>query len=67
LECPKCQSKMELGFVADQAYGGAVLPAWYSGELKRTFWGGLNLRKRTAFYVQTLRCTACGYLESYAR
>lgn len=65
--CPKCEQEMELGFVVDRTYGGHLLPAWYSGVFKRTFWGGLGLGKRKSFYVQTLRCTACGYLESYAR
>lgn len=67
MDCPKCQAHMELGFVADATYGGLRMPVWYSGPFKRSFWSGLGLRKRKAFYVQTMRCTACGFLEQYAK
>ena len=67
MNCPKCSSAMELGFIADVTHGGVVAPRWYSGRLEWSFWGGLRLRKRACLYVQTMRCTQCGYLESYAR
>lgn len=66
-KCPKCEREMELGFVANATFGGHVVSTWYSGPFKPSFWRGLGLRKRKAFYVRTLRCTNCGYLESYAR
>jgi hypothetical protein len=59
---------MEQGFVADATHPHrySQLAVWYSGAPTRSFWGGLNLRDRTRFYVQTWRCSECGYLESYA-
>jgi hypothetical protein len=66
MTCPKCGSEMEIGFVADATYGGFVVPQWVSGRAERTFWGGLRLRGRKRRWVDTHRCTRCGYLEAYA-
>lgn len=64
MKCVKCQSEMELGFTADLS--GRVAPVWNAGPLRWSVFGTL-LRKRARFYVQTLRCVQCGYLESYAK
>jgi hypothetical protein len=67
MECLRCKGKMEVGFVGDAVQGRIVRPAvWYSGRPEWSFWGGLKLKERKMIYVQTLRCTSCGYLESYA-
>ena len=66
MNCPKCEAEMEEGFVGDSIRHQVVAPFWYSGAFKISFWGGLGLRKRKRYYVQTWRCTGCGYLESYA-
>jgi Domain of unknown function (DUF6487) len=66
MKCPKCEAEMEQGFIADQVRA-AWPPFWYSGIFKRSFWGGLSGKKRKAFYVQSWRCTGCGYLEAYAK
>jgi hypothetical protein len=69
LTCPKCQGNMELGFQPDGGYGGGAVspPQWVSGPMVTSFWKGLRLRGRTRRWVTTYRCTACGYLEAYAR
>jgi hypothetical protein len=71
MDCLRCKGTMEAGFVGDATFGrnsgGHVGPAvWYSGRPEWSFWGGLKLKGRKQIYVQTLRCTNCGYLESYA-
>ena len=61
--CPKCQSAMETGFLPDAAHGQQV---WFEGEAPTTLRGSL-MKGRKRFVVVAHRCTACGYLESYAR
>lgn len=67
MDCPKCQAHMELGFIADATYIAVLMQVWYSGKYNPSWWGGLRLRKRKTYYVQTMRCTACGFLEQYAK
>lgn len=67
MNCSKCEAEMEQGFIADHVHGGAYASFWYSGVFKRSFWGGFGAKNRKAFYVQSWRCTGCGYLEAYAR
>jgi hypothetical protein len=68
MECLRCKGEMESGFVGDLGQAHTVwLSTWYSGRPEWSFWGGVKLRGRKRIYVQTLRCTSCGYLESYAR
>lgn len=59
---------MESGFVGDAVYNGRMtnLAIWFSGRPEWSFWRGLKLKGRKQIYVQTMRCTSCGYLESYA-
>ena len=60
---------MESGFVIDKAGHDAnfgFAPEWAEGAPTRSFWTGLNLAARERHSVVTYRCSACGYLESYA-
>lgn len=67
MECLRCKSKMEAGFVGDVGEANAVrLSVWYSGRPEWSVWSGVKLKGRKQIYVQTMRCTSCGYLESYA-
>lgn len=65
--CPKCRGRMEPGFVLDQTYGSMAQSAWIEGAPEPSFWTGVRLKGRERIPVMTHRCTACGYLESYAR
>lgn len=68
LECPKCRGTMERGFILDNTHGGKVVSQWVAGEPEESFWvGGVKTKNRTLLSVTTYRCTACGYLESYAK
>jgi hypothetical protein len=57
---------MEAGFIIDGRETGYVQEQWTPGEPKPSFWTGLKLEKDKVLSVTTLRCPACGYLESYA-
>jgi hypothetical protein len=66
LNCPKCKGMMELGFVIDHGHGGVrTVSQWAEGEPQKSFWTGLKVSEPKE--VSTHRCTACGYLESYAK
>jgi hypothetical protein len=58
---------MEEGFVLDEGYGYRYVARWVEGAPERNGWIGIRLRKRRLIEAKTWRCTACGYLESYAR
>lgn len=66
VECLRCRTPMEPGFIADDSYGGTVQEKWSPGEPKVSFWTGLKVEKKAAHPVTTLRCPNCGMLESYA-
>jgi uncharacterized protein (UPF0212 family) len=67
LSCPKCGKPMEEGFVVDRAHGNIKsVPTWIAGKPEPSFWLGLKTGNRDNIQVQTLRCPACGFLESYA-
>lgn len=65
--CLRCSGKMEQGFLVDYkdtiTYGRG---AWAKGPKKKSFWEGFGEPKNPREIV-TYRCTACGYLESYAK
>jgi hypothetical protein len=63
LQCPKCQNKMEQGF-SRHLFGAEVL-GWVRG-VPRKSWRGPS-PEVTSIPIGAFRCTACGYLELYAR
>lgn len=67
LECLRCKSPMEEGFIVDHGHGNAMQEQqWVEGEVVKSFWRGLQTKGRDVHKVTTYRCTRCGYLESYA-
>ena len=66
VECMKCHTHMDVGYVPDVTHGGYARQNWHPGEPKSSFWMGLKVRKELCVPVTTLRCPNCGYLESYA-
>ena len=67
LNCPKCESAMEEGFIVDYGAGGDKQPSgWVEGEPVKSFWTGTKISGKTQLVVTTYRCAGCGYLESYA-
>ena len=58
---------MESGFVIDKiGNASASAPEWAGGVPEPSFWTGLNLAGLERHAIVTFRCSACGYLESYA-
>jgi hypothetical protein len=65
--CPKCAGLMEEGFILDVAQRGYGQATWVRGPPEPSFWAGLKLKGKTPRPVVALRCSRCGYLESYAQ
>ena len=65
LKCPKCASEMEEGFVLDND-ATAKQAQWVLGRPESSFWGGLKVAPKDRYFIQTYRCTKCGFLENYA-
>ncbi len=66
LNCPRCTSGMEPGYMIDQGHGTRTVPKWVAGLPRKSIWTGLKLRGLDQVEVATYRCRRCGYLESYA-
>jgi hypothetical protein len=65
--CPKCQGQMEVGFVGDYDSGAVMQTSWIEGAPKRNFLGMMSLRDKRQIAITIQRCTACGFLESFAK
>ncbi len=64
--CPKCTGTMNEGFLLDESYGTRKPSVWVEGQPEHSFWTGLKLRGKAKLTVRTMRCSRCGFLESYA-
>ena len=64
--CPKCSAQMEQGFVMDNSYGARIVSHWAAGAPRKSFWQGTKMPEEKLIPIGTFRCTACGFLESYA-
>ena len=66
--CPKCQEKMIQGFVVDFADMGqnANVSTWVEGPPQSSLLFGTKTPTAKRIPIGTYRCSACGYLESYA-
>lgn len=66
LECLRCRTRMEPGFVADGTESGYAQEKWSPGTPKVSRWTGLKVNKEETVPVITMRCPKCGGLESFA-
>ncbi|RST29981.1 hypothetical protein HMF7854_03420 [Sphingomonas ginkgonis] len=66
-ECPKCQGRMEEGFILDVGYGTRTPSRWYAGTPVSSIWTGTKIRGVRNLPVVSLRCQRCGFLENYAK
>jgi hypothetical protein len=58
---------MEQGYVYDdKGPHGGTPSQWVEGPPVQGFWLGMKIPKGGRHAITTYRCTACGYLESYA-
>jgi hypothetical protein len=66
--CPKCSGGMVQGFLVDWSQGGGRrVSSWVEGAPAKSFWHGTSAPEEKAVPVGTYRCSACGFLESFAR
>ena len=67
VECTRCHTHMESGWVPDNTHAGLQRENWCPGEPQPSFWTGLKVEEKDIVIpVTTFRCPNCGYLESYA-
>lgn len=65
--CPKCSGNFVQGMTVEFTSGPPMVQTWVEGEPKKS-WFGVKLPPRETWIpVATLRCSGCGYVESYAR
>jgi len=62
--CPKCNGQMENGFIVDHGHTYSTISTWVQGTPKADL-NGVNTEPGSP--VVTMRCKACGFLESYAK
>ncbi len=65
--CPKCAGEMVQGFIVDRTDVGVAVSSWFEGAPKSSFWSGTKAPDVNRIPIGTFRCSACGFLESYAR
>jgi hypothetical protein len=64
IQCLRCHTPMEPGFIADRTYGGWVEEKWAPGRPKLHWWG--MEKPEAPLPVTIMRCPRCGALESFA-
>ncbi len=67
VNCAKCNSRMEDGILLDRGHGYIYAASWVAGPVDKSWLTGMRLKGKSTLDVRTYRCTACGYLESYAK
>ena len=65
--CPKCNGEMAQGFTFESQGPKRMISTWVEGEPEKSFWQNTNVPAEKCIPVGTFRCSACGFLESYAR
>jgi uncharacterized protein DUF6487 len=66
-KCPRCSGEMETGFLLGRGRNLYRPAEWFAGQPEINLMGGIKLRGKRRFRVQSWRCTQCGFLEQYAR
>ena len=64
-KCSKCSGQMQEGLVVDLNYAGVLQSMWVEDQAKSVDAGAVDGKKKLK--TITYRCSACGYLDSYAR
>ena len=65
--CKLCNGEMQDGFIADKGdMDISRVSEWYPNPAVKSWWLGGIKRPTSALKVKTFRCTACGYLMSFA-
>lgn len=65
--CPLCGAAMEPGFIPDEFRNRNEQSIWVRGApLRATDTSEVDLTSAAMWWVETFRCTGCGYLASFA-
>jgi hypothetical protein len=67
IRCPKCNGEMVQGFILEYKGPNRLVSTWIEGAPEKSFWQGTKVPAEKCVPVGTFRCSACGFLESYAR
>ena len=69
IRCPKCNGVMVQGFISDyKDWASCLVSNWVEGAPGKSRWfGTVQAPAAKSIPVGTFRCSACGFLESYAR
>jgi Domain of unknown function (DUF6487) len=68
LACPKCLGAMQEGFILEfTSHASSSASRWVEGVPAKALLFGLRTADKEQHPIQSYRCQACGYLESYAR
>jgi predicted Zn-ribbon and HTH transcriptional regulator len=65
--CPKCNGEMVQGFLFEIDGPTRKVSTWVEGEPEKSWFVSTKVPKEKCVPVGTFRCSACGFLESYAR
>ena len=68
--CPKCNGEMVQGFTCGREGPNRIVSTWVKGAPKKVGWLFRQARKAPpdkCVPVGVFRCSACGFLESFAR
>jgi len=66
LVCLKCSAPMEKGFILDVRNYARDASKWIEGIPEFDNWTITKIEGKRMYYIQSFRCTSCGYLENYA-
>jgi len=66
IRCSKCAAKMVQGFVPYHMKQLALVPGWYAGQPKKSFWTRTKAPIEEGIPIGAFRCEKCGFLELYA-
>ena len=67
ITCAKCRGHMEVGTIPDRTHGSTLVTFWQRGVAQFGLFGGLRVMGRERLEITAYRCTACGFVECYAR
>jgi len=67
MNCLRCKGDMEQGFLLDHSHNSNFAGKWVKGSPERSTLSDAAVKTPVhTKEIVTYRCTACGYLESYA-
>ena len=66
MQCPKCNSEMDQGFVADYSGPAALVASWHPGHPEKKLVGHTKAPRAEGVPIGAYCCQSCNFLEFYA-